>query len=103
MVPLFVGPLREFLEKVDVEGNGPTKWFFSKWLTQMPGREKARRRNLEAMGRDVSELEDMPIYEASAPQAKSSAEKFLSGDNPIIVVMGVLGVFVAIQIALHPR
>lgn len=101
----FAGPLREFLEAVDVEGNGLTKWFFAKWLKQMPAREKARRRNLEAMGKDVGDdaATDLPSYEGSTPQSKSAVENFISGDNPIIVVMGVLGVFVAIQIALHPR
>lgn len=100
-----VGPLREFLEAVDVEGNGLMRWFFAKWLKQMPARDKARRRNLEAMGKDVGDdpATDMPSYEGSTPQSKSPVENFISGDNPIIVVMGVLGVFVAIQIALHPR
>eukprot|EP00892_Ulva_mutabilis_P001296 jgi/Ulvmu1/11167/UM072_0003.1 len=102
------GPLREFLEKVDVEGDGFSRWFFAKWLTQMPGRDKARRRNLEAMGYDADqiELQETGTGQSSSPtssKSTSSVENFLSGDNPIIVVMGVLGIFVAVQIALHPR
>lgn len=100
--------MREFLEKVDVEGDGFSRWFFAKWLRQMPGREKARQRNLEAMGYDIDKdgLQDTSSDQAPSPSSSkltSSAEKFMSGDNPIVVVMGVLGVFVAIQIALHPR
>lgn len=72
----------------------------------MPGREKARQRNLAAQGLPESvQSEADPAAEEARSQkpAPSVVEKFLSADNPIIVVVGILGVFVAIQVALHDR
>ena len=101
--------MREYLESVDAGSNPLTQWFFSKWLTQMPARDKARRRALEAQGLDEAavEAEIAKLKQAPDPDAelegKNAAEKFLSGDNPIVVVMSILGVFIAVQVALHPR
>lgn len=105
------GPLRQFLERVDLEGNGVSRWFFSKWLKQMPGREKALQRNLAASSGDhasgdqaeTPEISVMGEEKKNQGRQSSSVEKFLSGDNPIVVVMSILGIFVAVQIALHPR
>jgi hypothetical protein len=105
-----VGPLREFLERVDLEGNWVYRWFFSKWLKQMPGREKALRRNEaassgEAAG-DATDTRTIGVEgtETIKKGAQASGfEKFFSGDNPIVVVMSILSIFVAAQVALHPR
>lgn len=104
------GPLRQFLERVDLEGNGVSRWFFSKWLKQMPGREKALRRNLAASDADPDQTESSEVSSGSDAGEKrgrekqaSGLEQFISGDNPVIVVMSILGIFVAVQIALHPR
>lgn len=106
------GPLREYLEGVDAdETRLGERWFFQKWLTQMPGREKARLRNLAAQGlldpnaSDAGEGSTAGAnFTAPEPAKKvSPVENFISGDNPIIVVVGILGVFVAIQVALHDR
>lgn len=102
------GPLREFLEKVDLEGNVWSRWFFTKWLNQMPAREKALQRNLSTKVADSDvegkELADQStVAERSTKKRTSSVENFISGDNPIIVVMSILGIFVAVQVALHPR
>lgn len=110
---LCAGPLRQFLERVDLEGNGVSRWFFSKWLTQMPGREKALRRNMaasssaaERAGNTAGKLEQVVVDSDKMPldkRSRSSVEQFVSGDNPIIVVISILGLFVAVQVASHPR
>ena len=76
----------------------------------MPGREKALRRNLAASAVDADQAESSEVSSGSDAGEKigrekqaSSLEKFISGDNPVIVVMSILGLFVAVQIALHPR
>lgn len=112
------GPLRKFLEQVDAGENKWAKWFFAKWLQQMPAREKARSRNAAAS----SAADTAPVHRAehSTVQAESMEKggtgdtqaqtpapvpvgEFLSGDNPIVVVMGVLGILVALQVAFNPR
>lgn len=88
-----------------------TQWFFQKWLTQMPGRVKARERALRAQGIEPTaeqlqawQIEnEAALQQKTAGEGKSGGEKFLSGDNPIVVVMSILGIFVAVQVALHPR
>ena len=100
------GPLREYLESVDAGDNAFTQWFFQKWLRQMPGRAKARERLLRAQGVEPT-AERLQVTQDADPEVqmrgKSAGEKFLSGDNPIVVVMSILGIFVAVQVALHPR
>ena len=104
------GPLREYLESVDAGDNSATQWFFAKWLRQMPGRAKARARRGKAAG-DAAELtglasdatQEADGAAAGSGGAKTSAENFFSGDNPLVVVAWILGVFVAVQVALHPR
>ena len=114
---LVAGPLRQFLERVDTEDNQVAKWFFAKWLKQMPGREKARVRN--AAARATADTTSDTHADGRHSQEQVQADKgdmgqqtkaplvplgeFLSGDNPIVVVMSVLGIFVATQVALHPR
>ena len=82
-----------------------TKWFFAKWLRNMPGREKARQRYTEGTG-DADSTQHT-AQEANVNQARSatkqSSEGFFSGDNPIVVVMSILGIFVGLQVLLHPR
>lgn len=76
----------------------------------MPGREKALRRNLAASGGDRDQADSPEVSSGSDVGEKkgrekqvSSLENFISGDNPVIVVMSILGIFVAVQVALHPR
>lgn len=113
----FAGPLRKYLESVDAGDNQVTKWFFAKWLRQMPGRDKARARravadahgDAAAVQSQASEQHDADTISqrASGPAqgsaSKPGSEKFFSGDNPLVVVAWVLGIFVAVQVALHPR
>jgi hypothetical protein len=80
----------------------------------MPGRQKALQRNAakevehaehDQYNSSIAKTIDTQVATDSEPPTadQGGTGRFFSGDNPIVVVMGALGIFIALQIATHPR